>query len=103
MIIDGNGFTVNMAGAAFNVGASSTVRGSIFTITNINLIHWQSGTNSGDSGTGTADAVIDSRSATGGYGYWYFNIDNVSKDEMVLVEQILLINHDDYWMLRIVK
>ncbi|WP_142962476.1 Cna B-type domain-containing protein [Enterococcus casseliflavus] len=78
VIIDGNGFTVNMAGAAFNVGASSTVRGSIFTITNINLIHWQSGTNSGDSGTGTADAVIDSRSATGGYGYWYFNIDNVT-------------------------
>ncbi|MBR8699747.1 hypothetical protein I8F96_09945 [Enterococcus casseliflavus] len=42
------------------------------------MIHWQSGTNSGDSGTGSADAVIDSRSATGGYGYWYFNIDNVT-------------------------
>lgn len=78
VIIDGNGFTVNMAGAAFNVGTSSTVRGSIFTITDVNLIHWQSGTNSGDSGTGNADGVIDSRSATGGYGYWYFNINNVT-------------------------
>ena len=31
------------------------------------------------------------------------SIMSLSKDEMVLVEQILLINHDDYWMLRIVK
>ena len=78
VIIDGNGHTVNMAGAAFNVGTSSTARGSIFTITDINLIHWQSGTLSGDSGTGAADAVIDSRNATGGYGYWNYNINNVT-------------------------
>ena len=103
VIIDGNGFTVNMAGAAFNVGTSSTVRGSIFTITDVNLIHWQSGTNSGDSGTGNADGVIDSRSATGGYGYWYFNINNVTLEaEMVLAGQIPHTNHDDCWMQRTV-
>ncbi|MGX7240467.1 pectate lyase-like adhesive domain-containing protein, partial [Enterococcus raffinosus] len=75
IIIDGGGHTVNMERAAFNVGTSSTMRGSIFTITDINLIHWQSGTNSGDSTA--ADGVIDSRNATGGYGYWNFNINNV--------------------------
>ncbi|MFR3684311.1 MAG: pectate lyase-like adhesive domain-containing protein, partial [Enterococcus sp.] len=77
IIIDGGGHTVNMERAAFNVGTSSTTRGSVFTITDINLIHWQSGELSGDSGTGAADAVIDSRNATGGYGYWNFNINNV--------------------------
>lgn len=77
VIIDGAGHTVNMERAAFNVGTSSTTRGSIFTITDINLIHWQSGTLSGDSGTGAADGVIDSRNSTGGYGYWNFNINNV--------------------------
>ncbi|EOT48552.1 hypothetical protein OMY_00507, partial [Enterococcus sulfureus ATCC 49903] len=78
VIIDGNGHTVNMQNAAFNVGTTSTTKGSIFTITNLNLIHYQTGTNSGDSGTGSADAVIDSRNQTGGYGYWNYNIDNIT-------------------------
>ncbi|MHC5228625.1 pectate lyase-like adhesive domain-containing protein, partial [Enterococcus sp. LJL99] len=78
IIIDGGGHTLNMAGAAFNVGTTATTKGSIFTITNVDLIHWQSGTMSGDSFNGAADGVIDSRNAVGGYGYWNYNIDNVS-------------------------
>lgn len=76
IIIDGGGHTVNMDRAAFSVGSNATPRGSVFTITNINLIHWQTGTVSGN--TSAADGVIDNGTGRGGYGYWYFNIDNLN-------------------------
>lgn len=76
IIIDGGGHTVDMDRAGLNVGTSATKRNSVFTITNIDLIHWQSGTASGN--TNDVDGVIDTRNAAGGYGYWSFNIDNVT-------------------------
>ncbi|MGO2083288.1 pectate lyase-like adhesive domain-containing protein [Vagococcus sp.] len=76
IIIDGGGHTINMAGAAFNVGTNSTVRGAVFTLTNVDLIHWESGTSSGNSTQ--ADGVIDSRNLQGGYGYWHYNLDNIT-------------------------
>ncbi|MHC5268396.1 pectate lyase-like adhesive domain-containing protein, partial [Enterococcus sp. LJL98] len=79
LIIDGGGHTINMGRATFSVGTNATVRGSIFTMNNVNLIHWAIGGISGDTGDNriAADAVIDSQVAPGGYGYWNFNINDV--------------------------
>ncbi|MGX7014611.1 pectate lyase-like adhesive domain-containing protein [Vagococcus silagei] len=77
VIIDGGGNTVNMQDSPFNIGKSNK-KGEIFTITNIDLIHWETAIPSGNY-AGYADGVIDSGTGVNaGYGYWNFNIDNVT-------------------------
>lgn len=77
IIIDGGGYTINTKTAAFNVGTRLSPRESIFTITNANIIHWQTTSNIANAGT-APQAVIDTATGVGGLGYWRFNIDNVT-------------------------
>ncbi|SDC21962.1 KxYKxGKxW signal peptide containing protein, partial [Leuconostocaceae bacterium R-53105] len=80
IIIDGNGHTVNLGKAAFRTGTTNTTVGTVFTVTNINLLQATVGTNWSGEGNSVTDyeGAITTRAQNGGMGSWIYNIDNVS-------------------------